>query len=106
MQTVAHPTVVLRHHLQIVPQQQIVVLVDTPPQRVFERQTGVVALVGRDRTVARVEVGEGDGDDVWAEEFTEGFFGVGAWFSLVGDSDWSLLVLVLLLVLGFWCCGC
>merc|ERR1740124_1597151 len=90
VQTMTHPTVVLRHHLEIVPEHKIVVLVYGSSERVLEGKAGVVAPIGGYGAVAGVEVGVGDGNDVGAEEFEEGFFGVGAWFALVGDADWAV----------------
>lgn len=60
---------------------------NAPPQRVFYGDAGVIAFLGGDGPIAGFEVGAGDGDDVGAEQFAEGFFGVGSRLSLEGHAD-------------------
>jgi len=90
VQTVRHPTFVLGHNGQIVLKLQIVVVVDGSPQGVFDGEAGIVAFLGCDGSIAGFEIGPCDGDDVGAEEFAEGFFGVGSGFALVADADGAL----------------
>mmetsp|Transcript_21588 Transcript_21588/g.43624 ORF Transcript_21588/g.43624 Transcript_21588/m.43624 type:complete len:758 (-) Transcript_21588:31-2304(-) len=84
---VLHPELVLGHDGQVVPQHQVVVLVDGPSQGILDGEAAVVDLAGRDGAVAALEVGITDGDDVGTEEFAGGLVGVGSGFALIRDPD-------------------
>jgi hypothetical protein len=82
-------TFMLCDDCQIIPEHQIIIIVNGSPEGVFDWETGIVAFPGCDGSIAGFEIGSGYGDDVLAEEFAEGFFGVGSWFSLVAYADGS-----------------